>query len=130
MKEKLRLFLIGLAMGASDIVPGVSGGTIAFIFGIYEELIYSIKKISGKVLKLALRGKIKEAIKETPLSFLVPVMTGILVAVAGLANLLSYLLDTSPIYVWSFFFGLVVASILIVRKRVVTWDLHDFVVPP
>lgn len=127
MGQRIKLFLIGFAMGASDIVPGVSGGTIAFIFGIYEELIYSIKKMSGEVLGLVIRGKIKKSIEETPFSFLVPVGVGVILAIATLANLLSHLLDTSPVFVWSFFLGLVVASILIVRKRVVTWDVHDFV---
>ncbi len=125
-KTSIRLFLIGFGMGSADIVPGVSGGTIAFIFGVYEELIYSIKKVSGEVIRLILQGKFKQAAEEVPFSFLIPLGLGILTAIVSLAQLLSNLLDTSPVYVWSFFFGLVVASILIVKRRVVSWDIHDF----
>lgn len=113
-------------MGAADIVPGVSGGTIAFIFGIYEELVYSIKKVSGETLRLLLKGKITGAIKSIPFGFLIPLGLGLLTAVALLSQLLSNLLETQPVFVWSFFFGLVVASIWIVRKRVVTWDVKDY----
>jgi putative membrane protein len=125
MKEKVRLFMTGFGMGAADIVPGVSGGTIAFIFGIYEELIYSIKKVSGEVLKLIFQRRFREAFENIPFAFLIPLGLGISTALITLARLLSHLLDTQPTLVWSFFFGLVVASVLIVRKRVVTWDLHD-----
>ncbi len=126
-KHHIRLFLTGFGMGSADIVPGVSGGTIAFIFGIYEELIFSIKKLSGETLKLVLRGKIHQAIKSIPFNFLVPLGTGILSALLLLASLIKHLLASSPEIVWSFFFGLIVASILIVRKRVVSWDKHDIV---
>jgi putative membrane protein len=122
----LRLTLTGFIMGAADIVPGVSGGTIAFIFGIYEELIYSIKTVSGEVLRLLVRGKIKEALAEIPFGFLIPLGIGILTALLTLANVLSYVLVAYPAFLWSFFFGLVIASILAVRKRVVTWDKRDY----
>lgn len=115
-------------MGTADIVPGVSGGTIAFIFGIYEQLIYSIKKVSGESLRLFLRGKIKEGIASIPFGFLVPLASGIFAAIILLSSLLTYLLANHAVFVWSFFFGLIVASILIVRKRVVTWDRHDIAV--
>ena len=124
-RSAARLFLTGFAMGSADIVPGVSGGTIAFIFGVYEELIYSIKKLSGETLRLALKFDIKKTFMSVPFSFLVPLGIGVMTAFLTLASLLSHLLETSPVYVWSFFFGLIVASILIVRKRVVTWDHHD-----
>lgn len=114
-------------MGAADIVPGVSGGTIAFIFGIYEELLYSIKTLSGETLQLALKGKFKEAWESIPFSFLIPVGLGIMTALVTLAKLVSYLLDAYPAELWSFFFGLVIASIFLVKKRVVTWDVKDYV---
>lgn len=114
-------------MGSADIVPGVSGGTIAFIFGIYEELVYSIKKLSGETIKLFLKGKYVEVYKSIPFGFLVPLGVGILTALLTLASLITYLLTNQPVYVWSAFFGLIVASILIVRKRVVTWNRHDVV---
>lgn len=121
-----RLFLTGMAMGGADIVPGVSGGTIAFIFGIYEELLESIKLLSGEVLGLVLKGKIVQAFKTIPFSFLIPVGLGVLVSLASLASIISYLLAEKPAYLWSFFFGLVIASIILVRKRVVTWNMHDY----
>jgi putative membrane protein len=127
-KNSIRLFFIGFSMGSADVVPGVSGGTIAFIFGIFEELVYSIKKLSGEVLKLLLRFKVKEALGKAPLAFLVPLLLGIMTALVTLSSVISNLLQTQPVFIWSFFFGLLVASILIVRKRVVTWDLHDYAV--
>lgn len=125
MKKYLRLFATGFGMGSADIVPGVSGGTIAFIFGIYEELIFTIKKLSGETLKLFLKFKIKDAFETIPFGFLLPLGLGLLSAILLLASLLEHLLETQPVFVWSFFFGLVAASILIVRKRVITWDKHD-----
>jgi putative membrane protein len=127
-KNSIRLFLIGFSMGSADVVPGVSGGTIAFIFGIFEELVYSIKKVSGQVLKLILKFRLKEALSETPFGFLLPLMFGILTALFTLSGIISNLLQTQPVFIWSFFFGLLTASILVVRKRVVTWDKHDYVV--
>lgn len=124
-KDYLRLFFTGFTMGSADIVPGVSGGTMAFIFGVYEELIDSIKILSGEVPRKILKGKFKEAFGLIPFHFLVPLGLGIMVAVLSLTNLLSNLLVTQPIFVWSFFFGLVLASVFLVSKRIVTWDLRD-----
>lgn len=121
MKRLLHLFFTGFVMGSADIVPGVSGGTIAFIFGIYKELINSIKKVSGEALTLVLKGQIRQAIASIPFAFLAPLVFGIGAAVITLANVLSRLLEDHPVYVWSFFFGLVLASVLVVRKRVSRW---------
>jgi len=125
MKRYLRLFGTGLAMGTADLIPGVSGGTIAFLSGIYEELLHSIKIMSGEFLRLLLSGKIREAFSVIPFKFLVPLTFGLFTAVLSLANLMSYLLEEYPIFVWSFFFGLVLASTWIVLKRVVKWDISD-----
>ena len=124
---KLRLFLTGFGMGSADIVPGVSGGTIAFIFGIYEELVVSIKKISGDVPRLLLGGKFKDALASIPFAFLVPLFLGIFAAIASLSRVLSHLLVTQPALVWSFFFGLVLASILIIRKRILAWNPYQLI---
>lgn len=105
-------------MGSADLVPGFSGGTVAFLSGIYEELIYSIKLLSGDFLRLLLQFKIKEAISIIPFRFLVPLALGLFTAVLTLAQVLSYLLQEHPVYVWAFVFGLVLASTLIVLKRV------------
>lgn len=114
-------------MGSADIVPGVSGGTVAFIFGIYEELVYSIKKITGETIRLLLAGKVKEAFMGFPFFFLVPLGLGIMSALILLSRLITHFLVHHPVMLWSFFFGLIVASILIVRKRVATWDTHDVI---
>lgn len=121
----LRLFATGLAMGIADLIPGVSGGTIAFLSGIYEELLESIRLVSGITLKLLLQGKFIAAVRSVPFSFLVPLVLGLIVAVFSLAKVLSWLLQTHPVPVWAFFFGLVLASVIIVLKRVVRWDLSD-----
>lgn len=112
-------------MGTADLIPGVSGGTIAFLSGIYEELIFSIKKVTGETLRLGLQGKFVAAIKSVPFPFLIPLFSGIFIALFTLSTLLKYLLETYPVYVWSFFFGLVLASTFVVMKRVVKWDLSD-----
>lgn len=127
IKDKIRLFTTGFVMGSADIVPGVSGGTVAFLMGIYEELIQSIKTVSGKVPRLVIERKISDAWHAIPFSFLIPLGLGLLTAVLSLSNAVAYLLQTHPDFVWSFFFGLVLSSVLVVRKRVVNWDLHDYV---
>ncbi len=118
----LRLFVTGFSMGSADLVPGVSGGTMALLFGIYEELIHSIKTVSSKALKLALQGRIREALWVVPWEFLVPLGAGILVAIFSLARLISHLLANHPVFVWSFFFGLVTASVWVVGQRVGRWN--------
>lgn len=114
---------IGFAMGSADVVPGVSGGTIAFISGIYEDLLNSIKSLSGNTLNLFIKGKIKQGFQSIPYSFLVPLGLGIGSAILLFAKLISYLLTNYPIFVWSFFFGLVLASIAIVTKKIGNWSL-------
>ncbi|MCA9368923.1 MAG: DUF368 domain-containing protein [Pseudomonadales bacterium] len=123
----LKYLGIGFVMGAADIVPGVSGGTMAFIFGIYEKLINGIKTVSGKALTLLAKGKLIEALEVIPFHFLVPLALGIGAAVISLSSLLTYMLETYPELIWSFFFGLVVASIMIVSKRIKTWKFIEVV---
>lgn len=108
-------------MGTADLVPGVSGGTIAFLFGIYNELLEAIKTLTGTTLKLLFKGRFKEAWRSIPLRFLVPLFIGILTAIFALASLISYLLEEQGLFVWSFFFGLVIGSALVIRKRIKRW---------
>ncbi|MCL4238094.1 MAG: DUF368 domain-containing protein [Anaerolineae bacterium] len=122
----LRLFMTGFSMGSADLVPGVSGGTMALLFGIYEELIHSIRIVSSKVPRLVLQGEIRNAVSAVPWAFLVPVGAGMMVALFSLAQLLSHLLDNHPVFVWSFFFGLVAASVWIVGRRVGHWDMKAY----
>jgi len=123
-KGIVRLFLTGFSMGSADLVPGVSGGTMALIFGIYEELIHSVRVVTGEVVSLALRGQIRQAIRAVPWGFLVPVGVGMMTAIFTLARLISWLLDDHPVFIWAFFFGLVVASVIVVGRRVGVWSVQ------
>lgn len=117
----LLLVLKGCAMGAADVVPGVSGGTIAFITGIYEELINSIKSIDLKAIKLLLSFKFIEFWKKINGSFLFSIVCGIAISIFSLAKLMTWLLENHPIYIWSFFFGLIIASSVLVAKEIKHW---------
>lgn len=118
MKEFIGLFFKGMAMGAANVIPGVSGGTIALITGIFERLINSIKSFNLTALKLLLKGKFKEFAAHTDIVFLILVMLGAVVSVFSLAFLLKFLFKFYPIYIWSFFFGLIVASIYYVGRTI------------
>ena len=126
MKRNLKdyglLVLKGMGMGAADVVPGVSGGTIAFIVGIYEELIDSIKSINGASLKLLFTGKIAAFWKAINANFLLSIIAGIGISIFSLAKIITWLLTDHPILVWSFFFGLVLASTWFVSKDIKKWD--------
>ena len=116
------LALKGMAMGAADVVPGVSGGTIAFIVGIYDELINSIKSINAHSIKLLFTGKIAAFWKAINGNFLCSLLLGIGISVFSLAKLITYLLVHEPVLVWSFFFGLVLASTWFVSKDIKEWN--------
>lgn len=123
IKDYVTLALKGMAMGAADVVPGVSGGTIAFIVGIYDELINSIKSINAHSLKLLFTGKILSFWKAINGSFLFSILLGIGISVFSLAKLITWLLVTHPIMVWAFFFGLVLASTWFVSKDIKEWNV-------
>ncbi len=114
-------------MGAADVVPGVSGGTIAFITGIYEELINSIKSINGSAIKLILQLKIKDFWKAINGNFLSALTFGIFVSFLSLAKLIKYFLAEQPILIWSFFFGLIVASAIVIAKKITEWKLRTII---
>lgn len=122
LKDYAFLVLKGMGMGAADVVPGVSGGTIAFIVGIYDELINSIKSINGKSLKLFFTGKFAAFWKMINGSFLFSILLGIGISVFSLAKIITWLLVEHPILVWSFFFGLVLASTWFVAKDIKGWN--------
>ncbi len=112
MKSKLHYFLCGLGMGAADVVPGVSGGTIAFITGIYPGLLRAIEAFNLDFFKLLLRFRPRQAFALIPWAFLLPLMAGIATSIFSLARGVTYALAVWPITIWSFFFGLIAASIL------------------
>ena len=116
------LALKGCAMGMADVVPGVSGGTIAFISGIYEELLDSIRSVDATALRLLLRFRLAEFWRHINGRFLLPVLLGIAVAIFSLARLMTYLLTNHPIAIWSFLLGRIVASALRVARQIGRWD--------
>ena len=112
-------------MGAADIVPGVSGGTVAFITGIYEELISSIKSVDVKALGLLLKGKFKDFIEKINLYFLLALGGGIVTAILLLSKFIKYLLLYYTHLLWAFFFGLVIASIHVVGRHIQKWTIKN-----
>jgi putative membrane protein len=121
------LMLKGVAMGAANVIPGVSGGTIALITGVFERLINAIKSFNVKAVRLLLAGRIKEFTAHTDLFFLIAIFLGIIIAIVSLARLFDYLFDNYPVYIWAYFFGLVLASVYFVGKTVTRWTVSVIV---
>lgn len=119
--KNVLLFIKGIAMGAADVVPGVSGGTVAFITGIYDELLRSIASVPA-ALGLLLRGRIVAAWQAANATFLLVLLAGILTSVLSLARLITYLLEQHPIPLWSFFFGLILVSSHLVARDIQRWN--------
>ena len=128
IKDYLVIGLKGMAMGAADVVPGVSGGTIAFISGIYEELLGSISNVNLKLLKTLKQEGLKAAWKQVNGNFLAALFIGIFVSIISLAKAIKYLLENEPILLWSFFFGLVLASIIYIAKQITKWNVVSVIV--
>ncbi|MBL4797340.1 MAG: DUF368 domain-containing protein [Oleispira sp.] len=120
--KHLWLYLKGIAMGCADVVPGVSGGTIAFITGIYTELLDSIKSVNLQALIVLFKQGPKAAWQAINGTFLVTLLAGILTAILTLARLIHYLLDQHAVLLWSFFFGLILASSLHMAKQIKQWQ--------
>ena len=127
MKEYLIYMLKGVAVGVANIIPGVSGGTIALITGIFERLIDSLKSLGWGALKLLLSGKWKAFVEKTDLYFLISLLVGIVLAIVLLARVFDFLFSHYPVYIWSFFFGLILASIFYVGKTVVKWSVSAII---
>lgn len=127
IKDYITNGLKGLAMGAADVVPGVSGGTIAFITGIYEELIGTIDNLNLNIFKTWQKEGFKQMFITYNLGFLISLFLGVFISIISLAKIISHLLDNHPILVWSFFFGLVLASIIYIGKQIEKWNVLTFV---
>lgn len=112
-------------MGAADVIPGVSGGTIAFIMGIYDEFVGSIARIDSEAVKLLLKGRLRDFWKHINGSFLLALVAGIGVSVVVLAGLMQMLLSDFPIQTWAFFFGLIVASSIFILRGISGWKVRD-----
>lgn len=120
--------LKGMAMGAADAVPGVSGGTIAFISGIYEELISTISGVNLSLLKTFKTEGFGAFWKQLNGNFLIALLTGIFISFISFMRFAKYLIEHHPILIWSFFFGLIVASVYFVGKQITQWNLSTVLV--
>jgi len=114
-------------MGAANVIPGVSGGTIAFITGIYERLLLAIKSFNPKALQFLMKRQWKDFAQYTDLQFLIPLMAGIAISILSLAKFLEYLFNNYPTLLWAFFFGLILASVWFVGKQVKNWNTSTII---
>ncbi|MEA1785101.1 DUF368 domain-containing protein [Arenibacter sp. GZD96] len=120
--DKVFLLLKGLAMGAANKVPGVSGGIVAFVGGFYEEFIYSLQKINLKALKLILNGRFKSASRYVNGQFLSLLITGMLLSYFSVSKLLDFFLEKKELFVWAAFFGMILGSIYFIAKDFNEWN--------
>lgn len=123
MKRALSLFFKGAGMGAADAVPGVSGGTIAFVTGIYEELIDTIRRFGPAAFGAWRRDGARGLADHLNLAFLIPLLLGIALSLVSVAHLVTYLMDNQPLLLNAFFFGLVLASAVVVTRHIDGWRL-------
>jgi putative membrane protein len=130
VKDKLLLFIKGVGMGAADVVPGVSGGSIALVTKIYQELLDSIKSIDLDALRLLSSFRLKEFWQHVNGSFLLTLLLGILTSIFSLSKLITYLMTNHPIPLWSFFCGLILISALIILKDIRKWNILAVLVIP
>jgi len=127
MKNYIILFLKGIGIGAANVIPGVSGGTIALITGIFEELIVSLKSIDITAFRLMLKGDFRRFANHVNLDFLLIVFAGIFVSILTFAKLFEFLFQEYPVFVWSYFFGLIIASVYFVGKTIQKFSLSTIV---
>jgi putative membrane protein len=120
--DKVFLVLKGLAMGAANKVPGVSGGVVAFVAGFYEEFIYSLQKINFKAFKLLLNGRFKSLYRYVNGRFLGLLVIGMVISYFSISQLLDYLIDHYELYVWASFFGMIIGSIYYISKDFKNWS--------
>ncbi|AFM05101.1 putative membrane protein [Bernardetia litoralis DSM 6794] len=127
MKNPIWIYFKGMAMGAADVVPGVSGGTIAFLMGIYERLLEAIGSFSVPTLRLLLKGEFKAFSRKTDLIFLILLFAGIATSVISFAKLFKYLLANHEVLTMSFFFGLIIATVWVVGRRIKKWNVSAII---
>lgn len=125
-KENAANFLKGFAMGTANVIPGVSGGTIALITGIFERLINSLKSFNMQAIKLLFKRDFKAFVAHTDFQFFIVIMLGIVASIFTVAKLLSFLFDNYPVFIWSYFFGLIIASIWLVGKTISKYNASVF----
>ena len=123
----LNTVIKGIAMGAANVIPGVSGGTIALITGIFERLIDALKSFNITAVRLLFKGKLKEFAEYIDLYFLIALFTGVGIAIITLAKLFKFLFENYPVFIWAFFFGLVLSSVYYVAKTVKKWSVSAII---
>jgi putative membrane protein len=121
MREYFSVLLKGAAMGVANVIPGVSGGTIALITNIFERLIHAVKSFDIQAFRLLLSGRIRSFIKHTDLYFLIAIFAGIGLAIVSIARLFEHLFAHYPVHIWAYFFGLILASVFFVGKTIKDW---------
>ncbi len=122
----LVLILKGFAMGAANVIPGVSGGTIALITGVFEKLIHSLRSIDHVAIEYLVKGRFKDFYSRINLDFLIAVFSGAVLSIFTLARILAYLFSNFPVYIWAYFFGLILASVYFVGKTVKNWTFSVY----
>ncbi len=127
IKDYLTITLKGMAMGAADVVPGVSGGTIAFITGIYQELIDTISGVNLSLIKVWKEDGVIAMWHKLNGPFIVALLTGILISIFSIMRIANYLLEEHPIHIWAFFFGLILASVWFVANQIPKWNIKIFI---
>ena len=123
IKDYLIVVIKGMGVGAANVIPGVSGGTIALLTGIFQRLIDGIKSFNITAARLVLKGQFKAFAEHTDLYFLIAVFLGAAVSIFSLARLLRFLFDHYPVFIWSYFFGLILASVFFVGKTIGRWNI-------
>ncbi len=127
-KEMVKVYACGVAMGAADVVPGVSGGTIAFITGIYHNLLMAIQAFDRKFFQLFFTAKFKQALGQIPFDFLIPLLLGILTSIVSLANVIIYLLEHKPLMIWTFFLGLILGSTYLLARELPKKNVFSYII--
>ena len=127
MKQHIANFFKGIGIGSANVIPGVSGGTIALITGIFERLINALKSFNITAVKLLFSGKFKDFARHTDLAFLCSVGLGVIVAIFSIAKIFDFLFANYPVYLWSFFFGMILTSIYYVGKTIEKWSWKTIV---
>ena len=127
LKTYLPIFLKGMAMGIAEVIPGVSGGTIAFITGIYERFIQALQNLDLALLRTLYQKGITAAWKKADAGFLLSLLSGMLVSILLFVNIVTYLIDNQPVMLWSFFFGLILASAIYVGRQIQIWSSQNII---
>ncbi len=123
IKESLGYTLKGMGMGAANVIPGVSGGTVALITGVFERIINAIKSFDATAINLLFKGRFKDLLARVDFYFLLALGLGMVISIVSLARVFKFLFSSYPVHIWAFFFGLIIASIFYVGKTISKWNV-------